>query len=182
MEQLNIPLGAASSGGETDCLGRFWPGVDIYNADRCMGAEFWGETQEHPELVTKVREGIEKFLRSHDQRGDVRAQAKADLKDIMLSERYLKRQVSEVLQRQRFPNLPFELLLWQTADQAVEREATQTAIGQGLPGSLVPSSADPQEAIQKAIQAAEPEPLPRDHPLLELENVVFAPHRGSAAP
>ena len=157
MEQLNIPLGAASSGGETDCLGRFWPGVDIYNADRCMGAEFWGETQEHPELVTKVREGIEKFLRSEDQRSPaVRAQVKADLKDIMLSERYLKRQVSEVLQRQRFPNLPFELLLWQTADQAVEHEATQTAIGQGLPGSLVPSTADPQEAIQKAIQAAEP--------------------------
>ena len=58
-------------------------------------------------------------------------------------------------QRQRFPNLPFELLVWQTADQAVEHEATQTAIGQGLPGSLVPSSADPQEAIPKAIQAAE---------------------------
>ena len=156
MEQLNIPLGAASSGGETDCLGRFWPGVDIYNAGRFMGAEFWGETQEHPELVTKVREGIEKYLRSEDQRSPaVRAQVKADLKDIMLSERYLKRQVSEVLQRQRFPNLPFELLIWQTADQAVEHEATQTAIGQGLPGSLVPSSADPQEAIPKAIQAAE---------------------------
>ena len=156
MEQLNIPLGAASSGGETDCLGRFWPGVDIYNADRCMGAEFWGETQEHPELVTKVREGIEKYLRSEDQRSPaVRAQVKADLKDIMLSERYLKRQVSEVLQRQRFPNLPFKLLHWQTADQAVGHGATQTAIGQGLPGSLVPSSADPQEAIPKAIQAAE---------------------------
>ena len=60
-----------------------------------------------------------------------------------------------MLQRQRFPNLPFELLEWQTADQAVEHEATQTAIGQGLPCSLVPPSPDPQEAIQKAIQAAE---------------------------
>ncbi len=26
----------------------------------------------------------------------------------------------------------------------------------------------------------DPEPLPRDHPLLELDNVIIAPHLGSA--
>lgn len=31
-----------------------------------------------------------------------------------------------------------------------------------------------------AVDVTEPEPLPRDHPLLKLENVVIAPHLGSA--
>ena len=31
-----------------------------------------------------------------------------------------------------------------------------------------------------ALDVTEPEPLPRDHPLLELENVVIMPHLGSA--
>ena len=30
------------------------------------------------------------------------------------------------------------------------------------------------------LDVTEPEPLPRDHPLLALKNVVLAPHRGSA--
>ena len=30
------------------------------------------------------------------------------------------------------------------------------------------------------LDVTEPEPLPRDHPLLSLENVVIAPHLGSA--
>jgi phosphoglycerate dehydrogenase-like enzyme len=32
-----------------------------------------------------------------------------------------------------------------------------------------------------AIDVTEPEPLPRDHPLLALENLVITPHLGSAA-
>lgn len=42
------------------------------------------------------------------------------------------------------------------------------------------------EALQQgwiagaAIDVTEPEPLPRDHPLLQLDNVVIAPHLGSA--
>lgn len=42
------------------------------------------------------------------------------------------------------------------------------------------------EALQEgwiagaAVDVTEPEPLPRDHPLLRLENVVIAPHLGSA--
>ena len=31
-----------------------------------------------------------------------------------------------------------------------------------------------------ALDVTEPEPLPRDHPLLKLENVIIAPHLGSA--
>ena len=31
-----------------------------------------------------------------------------------------------------------------------------------------------------ALDVTEPEPLPRDHPLLRLDNVVIAPHLGSA--
>lgn len=31
-----------------------------------------------------------------------------------------------------------------------------------------------------AVDVTEPEPLPRDHPLLELDNVIIAPHLGSA--
>jgi glyoxylate reductase len=31
-----------------------------------------------------------------------------------------------------------------------------------------------------ALDVTEPEPLPRDHPLLALENLVLAPHLGSA--
>jgi glyoxylate reductase len=31
-----------------------------------------------------------------------------------------------------------------------------------------------------ALDVTEPEPLPRDHPLLRLENVIIAPHLGSA--
>jgi glyoxylate reductase len=31
-----------------------------------------------------------------------------------------------------------------------------------------------------ALDVTEPEPLPRDHPLLKLDNVVIAPHLGSA--
>jgi glyoxylate reductase len=47
-----------------------------------------------------------------------------------------------------------------------------------------------QEALLKALEGGwiagaaldvtEPEPLPRDHPLLVLENVVITPHLGSA--
>jgi glyoxylate reductase len=32
-----------------------------------------------------------------------------------------------------------------------------------------------------ALDVTSPEPLPRDHPLLELDNIVIAPHVGSAA-
>jgi glyoxylate reductase len=32
-----------------------------------------------------------------------------------------------------------------------------------------------------AIDVTEPEPLPRDHPLLRLDNLVITPHLGSAA-
>jgi glyoxylate reductase len=32
-----------------------------------------------------------------------------------------------------------------------------------------------------ALDVTEPEPLPRDHPLLALENIVITPHLGSAA-
>jgi glyoxylate reductase len=31
-----------------------------------------------------------------------------------------------------------------------------------------------------ALDVTEPEPLPRDHPLLRMDNVVIAPHLGSA--
>jgi glyoxylate reductase len=31
-----------------------------------------------------------------------------------------------------------------------------------------------------ALDVTEPEPLPRDHPLLQMENVIIAPHLGSA--
>ena len=31
-----------------------------------------------------------------------------------------------------------------------------------------------------ALDVTEPEPLPRDHPLLSMENVIVAPHLGSA--
>jgi glyoxylate reductase len=42
------------------------------------------------------------------------------------------------------------------------------------------------EALQEgwiagaALDVTEPEPLPRDHPLLRLDNLVIAPHLGSA--
>jgi glyoxylate reductase len=32
-----------------------------------------------------------------------------------------------------------------------------------------------------ALDVTEPEPLPRDHPLLQLDNLVIAPHLGSAS-
>jgi glyoxylate reductase len=31
-----------------------------------------------------------------------------------------------------------------------------------------------------AVDVTEPEPLPRDHPLLKLDNLIIAPHLGSA--
>ena len=31
-----------------------------------------------------------------------------------------------------------------------------------------------------ALDVTEPEPLPRDHPILKLDNVIIAPHLGSA--
>ena len=50
----------------------------------------------------------------------------------------------------------------------VDTAALMDALGPGGP------------LLAAGLDVTEPEPLPRDHPLLELENVVFAPHRGSA--
>jgi glyoxylate reductase len=52
-------------------------------------------------------------------------------------------------------------------------------------GPVVDTDALTQALQRKAIFAAgldvtDPEPLPRDHPLLALENVIIAPHLGSA--
>jgi len=52
-------------------------------------------------------------------------------------------------------------------------------------GGVVDTEALTQALIDKTIAAAsldvtEPEPLPRDHPLLKLDNVVLVPHLGSA--
>jgi glyoxylate reductase len=37
-----------------------------------------------------------------------------------------------------------------------------------------------QQIAGEALDVTEPEPLPRDHPLLSLENVIVTPHPGSA--
>ncbi len=52
-------------------------------------------------------------------------------------------------------------------------------------GSIVDTDALTETMVAKRIYAAaldvtEPEPLPRDHPLLQLDNVTIAPHLGSA--
>ncbi|HUE70528.1 MAG TPA: D-glycerate dehydrogenase [Pirellulaceae bacterium] len=52
-------------------------------------------------------------------------------------------------------------------------------------GPVVDTTALTEALQQKRIYAAaldvtDPEPLPRDHPLLELDNVIIAPHLGSA--
>ena len=53
------------------------------------------------------------------------------------------------------------------------------------PGGLV-NHTDLTNALQNgviraaALDVTEPEPLPRDHPLLNLPNVTFTPHSGSA--
>ena len=36
-------------------------------------------------------------------------------------------------------------------------------------------------SVYVALDVTDPEPLPRDHPLLSLQNLVIAPHLGSAA-
>ena len=52
-------------------------------------------------------------------------------------------------------------------------------------GAVVDTSALTEAIVQNRIGAAaldvtEPEPLPRDHPLLTLPNVIITPHLGSA--
>ena len=52
-------------------------------------------------------------------------------------------------------------------------------------GPVVDTDALTQALTKRTIYAAaldvtDPEPLPRDHPLLRLDNVIIAPHLGSA--
>ena len=52
-------------------------------------------------------------------------------------------------------------------------------------GAIVDTASLTEALIQRRIAAAaldvtEPEPLPRDHPLLSMPNVVITPHLGSA--
>jgi glyoxylate reductase len=52
-------------------------------------------------------------------------------------------------------------------------------------GAIVDTAALTEALTQRTIYAAgldvtDPEPLPRGHPLLELDNVIIAPHLGSA--
>jgi glyoxylate reductase len=52
-------------------------------------------------------------------------------------------------------------------------------------GPVVDTAALTEALVAKSIRAAaldvtDPEPLPRDHPLLRLDNVIIAPHLGSA--
>ena len=65
---------------------------------------------------------------------------------------------------------------------AMKKTATFVNISRG---SLVDQDALVEALKNRSIAAAgldvtEPEPLPRDHPLLELKNVVLTPHTGSA--
>ena len=47
-------------------------------------------------------------------------------------------------------------------------------------GGALRSPAPKTESPAQALDVTDPEPLPRDHPLLKLDNVVIAPHLGSA--
>ena len=70
------------------------------------------------------------------------------------------------------------------ADAALRDEAECNA-DQHRPGAVVDTEALTKALEQRQIAAAaldvtEPEPLPRDHPLLAMSNVVITPHLGSA--
>jgi glyoxylate reductase len=62
----------------------------------------------------------------------------------------------------------------------------RTAILVNIARGGVVDTAALTEALQErriyaaALDVTDPEPLPRDHPLLSLDNVIFAPHLGSA--
>jgi glyoxylate reductase len=71
-------------------------------------------------------------------------------------------------------------------DRAALRLMQPTAILINLARGPIVDTAALTEALQErriyaaALDVTDPEPLPRDHPLLALDNVVIAPHLGSA--
>lgn len=70
------------------------------------------------------------------------------------------------------------------ADELRQMQPTATLINIAR-GAVVNTDALTQAMQEKWIYAAaldvtEPEPLPRDHPLLDMENVIISPHLGSA--
>ena len=70
------------------------------------------------------------------------------------------------------------------ADELHRMKSTSVLINVSR-GPVVDTAALTTALVDRAIYAAgldvtDPEPLPRDHPLLQLDNVVIAPHLGSA--
>ncbi len=64
---------------------------------------------------------------------------------------------------------PASFFVWPAGSQAiVDREALHEALAE-------------RRILGAALDVTDPEPLPRDHPLLELDNLVITPHLGSAA-
>jgi glyoxylate reductase len=70
------------------------------------------------------------------------------------------------------------------AEQFRRMKPTATLVN--IARGAVVKTGDLCEALQKgeiaaaALDVTEPEPLPRDHPLLRLENLTIVPHLGSA--
>lgn len=161
------------------------PNFTHYEPDFLLGCEVYGATLGILGLgnigrqVARRAQGFDMAVIYHNRKPDPRAEAELGVSYVTLS---------ELLRRSDYVSLNVPLTLETTGligrDELSQMKRTAFLINMAR-GAVVDQGAL-VEALNAgwiagaALDVTEPEPLPRDHPLLTLENVIITPHLGSA--